>query len=511
MQPKYMIEPVKIPKRTGIGLLAGLLGLVAGCTEPPPPPPPAKPFQDVTVRVALPQVQIVRDLMARHGQTWAERSGGRVELVSTGSAADIQVFAPAEMGRWAANGELAPLSLGSQRGEGSFEYNRLLHYEVERFMDWGGRAFALPILGESVLCVYRDDLFRDPRHSAALEQRFLETFRHSVGRGGPSTWQEFAAIAEYFASQPGWGADGHKSLPPLPSSPDEFDRDFHLIASPFARLAVNQEKSASLSAQLKSNLMFSYELDVDTGEPLIDRPGFVEALTFMQKLQACRPPGTSPRPLEAFRAGHAVMAIATLADLPWLQDAQSPVRDRFAVCRIPGSKMVFDVAANRMVPHGGSDGNVVPHHGHGGWMAGLTARAVHAEAATDLLVFLSSPPVSQEIVCETAWGGGPTRASHLDNRSAWFNYGLSPAHTSQLMSALDAYYRPTLLNPTYRLRLPDQDEYMKAFAKRIVPALTQDQSAEAALKSVAADWRELARRKDKAAFLHHYRMSQGLR
>jgi ABC-type glycerol-3-phosphate transport system substrate-binding protein len=205
------------------------------------------------------------------------------------------------------------------------------------------------------------------------------------------------------------------------------------------------------------------------------------------------------------------MAIATLADLPWLQDAKSPVRDRFAVCRIPGSKVVYDSAARQMVPYGGRDGNVVPHHGHGGWMAGLTAKAAQVEAANDLLLFLSSPPVSQEIICETAWGGGPIRASQLDNRSAWFNYGLSPARTSQLVSALDAYYRPTLLNPTYRLRVPDQEEYLKAFAKRIVPALTQDQSPETALKAVAADWRELARQKDKAAFLHHYRMSQGLR
>jgi hypothetical protein len=432
-------------------------------------------------------------------------------MVAAGAEADVRLFVPADMGRWVAEGELAPLSLSSQRGEGSFEYNRLLHYEIERFMDWGGRTFALPVLGESVMCVYRDDLFRDPKHSAELGRRFLETFRHPFNPGGPSTWQEFALIAEYFAGQSGWGGNAKQSLPPLPSSPDEFDRDFHLIASPFARQAVNLEKSAGLSAQEKSNLMFSYQIDIDTGEPLIDRLGFVEALKFMQKLQAWRPSGTSPRPLEAFRAGRAVMAIATLADLPWLQEAKSPVRDRFAVCRIPGSKVVYDIAAQRMVPYGGRDGNVVPYHGYGGWMAGLTSKALQVDAANDLLLFLSSPPVSQEIVCETAWGGGPTRASQLDNRSAWFNYGLSPAHTSQLVSALDAYYRPTLLNPTYRLRLPDQEEYLKAFAKRILPALTENQSAEAALNSVAADWRELARHKDKAAFLHHYRMSQGLR
>lgn len=514
MQPKYLIGLVKFLKSTFLAVAMGSTFFAAGCSEPPPPPPAPKPFQDLSLRVAVPNVNSVRDLMQRHRQTWSDRSGARVELVAAGANADIQVFAPVEMGRLVAKGQLAALPLALHRGEGSFEYNRLLRYEIERDMDWGGQIYALPLLGEGVVCVYRADLLDDPKHFAALDKIFRESLRHPYHHGGPTTWQELALIAEYFKAQSGWdktAAGAARSMPPLPASPDELDRDFHLIASSFARRAVNHEKAATLSAQDKSNLLFSYQFEADTGEPLIDSAGFVEALKFMQRLQACRPAGSSPRPLDAFRAGHSVLAIATLADIPNLQEAGSSVRDQFAVCRIPGSDLVYDHATRRMAPYTGSDGNFVPYHGHGGWMAGRSAKTSHPEAADDLLLFLSSPPISQEIVCETAWGGGPTRSTHLDNRAPWHNYGLSTPRTLQLIAALDGYFRPSLLNATYRLRLPDQDQYVQAFARRISTALEKNQPADAALKDVAAEWRKLVAGKGKAAFLHDYRMSQGLR
>jgi ABC-type glycerol-3-phosphate transport system substrate-binding protein len=215
------------------------------------------------------------------------------------------------------------------------------------------------------------------------------------------------------------------------------------------------------------------------------------------------------RPVDVFRAGNTVLAIATLADVARLQDAGSPVRDKFAVCRIPGSDCVYDEAARKVVPFQGSEGNVVPYHGHGGWMAGLAAEAANADAATDLLLFLGSRSVSQEVVCEPVWGGGPTRAGHLDSRVGWHNYGLSEPRTLQLVAALDAYYRPTLRNPAHCLRLPDHEAYAQALSLRLTKALEKNESADAALKDVAQAWRELT--KDRAAHLRDYRMSQGLR
>src|SRR5262249_18221926 len=141
----------------------------------------------------------------------------------------------------------------------------------------------------------------------------------------------------------------HRSLPPAPASAATFDRDFHLIAAPHARRAINLEKSTSLRAAQKTALMFSYQFDADSGEPLISQPGFVAAYQLMGRMQACRLPGTSANPMDSFRAGQAVLGIATLSDLPRLQAEGSLVRDKFGICRIPGSSEVFDLSARKVV------------------------------------------------------------------------------------------------------------------------------------------------------------------
>jgi ABC-type glycerol-3-phosphate transport system substrate-binding protein len=514
MQPKCTIRTAIFSVVCLVSAISVILTGFAGCSQPPPPPPPTKPFPGVTIRVSAPSVPAIRDMLERHGRTWADRSGGQVQLVAADAGADVRVFAPHDLGRLVSRGELAPLSLAPIKGQDAFEFSQILRHEVERNMDWGGKTYAMPLLGESIVCVYRSDLLEDAKHKTALNKLFQEKLRHPRRSVGLATWQEFALIAEYFAAQSGWAAGApvpNQSLPPLPASAGDLERDFHLVAAPFVREAINLEKSSTLTNDEKTNLLFSYQFDADTGEPLIGRPGFVAALKLMQRLQACRLPGTSAQPIDAFRAGNAVLAVATLADVARLQEPGSPVRDKFAACRIPGSDSIYDVAAKKFVPAHGNDGNVMPFHGHGGWMGGLATGGAEVAAATDLLLFMASPKISQEIVCEPAWGGGPTRMSHLNNRAGWHNYGLSSANTVQLIAVLDSYYSSTLLNPTYCLRVSDRDGYVKAFAQRVTAGLQQNQPADAVMKDVAQAWRDLGKSKDKATHLRDYRMSQGLR
>ncbi len=198
--------------------LFGLAVALAGCNDSAPPAVQPKPFPGVTVRIAAPDNAVVRALLERHGRAWAERSGAQVQLAPPDSDADIRVFAPADMGKMVSQGRLADLSLDSEKGQGSYEYDRLLHYQIERTMNWGSKTFAVPLLGESVFCIYRSDLLEDQKHAAELDQRFHQAFRRRFHEGGPATWQEFATIAEYFAAQSGWSGGAGRSLAPLPSA-----------------------------------------------------------------------------------------------------------------------------------------------------------------------------------------------------------------------------------------------------------------------------------------------------
>ena len=485
--------------------------LLAGCSDSKPTEAARRPFEGATVRVEAPADPAARALIERHGRTWADRSGGRLELVSAGEA-DVRLLRPEEMGRLA--GRLAPISIKPQGGQDAFGYERLLRPYAERLTDWGGKPLAVPLLGESLFVVYRADLVEDPRHAGRIAERFKARFRRSPRPAGPATWQEAGEIAAYFAAEPDWTA-GEKaavprtSLPPLPESAAELDRDFHSVAASFARRAINQEHYATLANNLKTALLFSYEFNADSGEPAIAGPGFTAALEFLQSLRAYRPAGTAARPLEAFRSGRAVLALATLSDLPWLQEPGSPVRDRFGIWRVPGSDTAVNPATGRVAAVGEADGNFVPYYGHGGWLGGVDAACQRPEAALDLLMYLSGPLPSLETAAEPAWGGGPTRTTHLDDRSVWHNYGLSGPRTAQLVAALEGYSRATLLNPAYRLRVAASQQYMDLFAAGVRPALAEGRPAAAALQAVGQSWQGI--NPDRPARLHEYRLSMGLK
>jgi hypothetical protein len=524
MQPKCPTTPVNFspaPDRrrqltrtisAGMGCSILLFFAIVGCQGPEAVVADAKPFAGVKLRIAVPDNATMRALVERHGRVWAANSGGTIEIAPADEAADVRLFAAPDAGREI--GRLAPVDLSSLKGQEAFQFSRFLRYEVDHNMDWGGRLQMLPVLGESLLCVYRSDLLDNPRHTAALTERFKKRFHHPLRPGGAATWQEVSEIAAYFAAEPAW-ADGEKtatprpSLVPLPASAEEFDRDFHAVAASFVRRKVTQEGAVFLQENQKTQLFFTYQLDANSGLPAITSPGFVAALKLQQELANFRPRGTAERPLEAFRAGQAVVALATLADLAWLQDPASPVHDRIGVWRVPASDTAIDPATNNIAPVADSEGNFVPYHGYAGCLGGVDISSTRLAAALDFLVFMSSPPVSLEVVCEPAWGGGPTRDSHLmDNRAGWHNYGLSARHTSELIDAVSGYSHAAL-NPAYRLRIANQRAYLDVFAEKVRPALVERKPAEAALKDAADAWTGLV--KDRDALLREYRMSLGLR
>src|SRR5262249_45774111 len=138
----------------------------------------------------------------------------------------------------------------------------------------------------------------------------------------PPTWEEFAQQAEFFHE-----TDGKPSLPPLPESEGELDRLFFTVAASYARRAA----SAPHEKRAKDHLdeTFSFHSDRRTGDPRIDGPGFVEALALLQRLQRCRPKGTSARPESAaFERGEAVLCLTEATALVDFQK-QAALRDRF--------------------------------------------------------------------------------------------------------------------------------------------------------------------------------------
>jgi ABC-type glycerol-3-phosphate transport system substrate-binding protein len=494
----------------GVGFVGVILS--AGCVQESLVSKSPARYADIVLRVAAPDDATLREILDRHGGNWSSACGAIIQRVEVGHPADVVFLRPWDLGRLA--DELLAIDVAALRKVESYEYGLFLREQLNHTMDWAGRALALPVISDARVIVFRSDLFIDPRHALHLPARMRAQANRLQRAVGPATWQEFTAVAAYFSQQPEWTAGEQTatprpSLPPLPPDEDDLDREFHLIAASFARPMINSERASLLSERLRTAQFFNYLFDADTGEPLIDSAGFVAALHLLQQLQPYRSTAKMSRPIEVFRRGEAVLAVASLADVARLQAHDSPVRGRFGVARIPGSAEYFDPDTRRMKAAAESDGNFIGYLGHGGWIAGISKNTSQSQVALDFLAYLSSPRVSLEIIADPHWGAGPTRGSHLDSRSIWHNYDLDTATTNQLLEALEATYRGVGLNPVFQLRVRHQADFRRSLVEGIAQALHQHSEPERCLQNVRQNWSQLISNRD--AFRQEYRASVGLK
>jgi ABC-type glycerol-3-phosphate transport system substrate-binding protein len=484
--------------------------LLAGCQGVLPPPEPPQ-HQGEKVRVACPPD--LAELVRAQSRVWQARQKAAVEVVeydraagpSSVKAADVWVVQPASLPHWASSGRLVrlPESFTAENDQ-RFDWNSLLPTYSRRLLVWGDReAFAVPLLGEAPVCVYRADLYAraDLRKAYRAFQEGARTGSVVRELRAPATWAEFAAQAEFFRAHPLPG--GGPSLPPLPSDEAALDRLFYSVAAPYARRGVprDQPRGADHHAEV-----FAFHYDLKTGKPRIGTEGFVAALELLQRLQKCRPAGTSPRPATALLEGKAVLGIV---EASWLVEFQKKpeLRDRFGICQVPGSDRYFTPQGSPVVLKETS--NRVPYLGGAGWLACVPSTSTRPEAALDLLADIAGPARSAQAALEPRWGG-PVRTEQL-LRESWSAYDLDRARTQALREALNrTLLNHGIKNPVLCLRTPDQEAHRRALVAGLRKALLENQQAGAVLAGVARNWEALDAKKGKKALLNDYRISLGL-
>jgi ABC-type glycerol-3-phosphate transport system substrate-binding protein len=458
----------------------GLVAL-AGCRapKPGPPPRPAPKWTGVTVRVQCPPNSPARRLLDSHGRTWARDNGATLELVESGEA-DIDVIAPVDLPNLAARKAVQPLP------DASITAGFLGLYRA-RLLTWDTATYALPLLGDAVVCMYRADLFGDKANQTAFRDK------HHHDLAPPTTWDEFVLQAKFFAER-----RSKPSLPPLPADDAGLDRQFGVIAAPMTIRAVTSSLRGNVDEDPNRAAVFSFQYDALTGEPRLGSPGFVEALKFLQQCEPLR--STKRSAVDALRDDDAVLAIVTLEELGALAGSGA---GKWGIARMPGSSRVFAVGS---APEGFV--NMVPYVGSSGALGAVRSGSKAADAAFDLLYFLCNDAISQEIVHNPLLGGGPVRDAHLTRQSAgWFAYGLDEPNTLRLREAVRDIADPRLDNPGIALRIPDQATHRAALVAAIRQTLHDKSDPAAALAAVDQKWRQLDGDPAKARTL--YRLSLG--
>ena len=272
----------------------------------------------------------------------------------------------------------------------------------------------------------------------------------------------------------------------MPTSDELLDFEFESIAAPIARRAAREDQVPPPN----ENDLFSFLFDVRSLEPRVATPGFVEALALLERLQAYRALGAAAEPATAFASGQAALCLAGTEWIAKLQDENSPVRGRFGVARLPGSRRVYDDRAGKVQTT--SELNLVPYLGSSGWLAVVPRSAASPEAALGLLAEISGPRMSGEILFDPAWPGGVYRRDHFHLLEAGDPFGLGPARERAWVEALRETLTSRTVNPVIALRTPDHREYIHVLAEEVRRTCLEQRDPKQALEAVAQRWREIA-------------------
>lgn len=482
----------------------------AGCRPAPSVPdasPSARP--SVELHIACPSDETEALLRSRI-QSWGLRNGVKTAIHRYDSAkepqpqsqssapTDVWIISPADLPHWVAADQLLPLPDIYKNPDNPLAWSDLLPSFREQLVQWDGKSYGLPIIGEAPVCCYRADLLKAPAHQSTL--------RRLLGRDldGPATWEQFAQLAEYFRDKGVAGQPG-PSLPPLPRADAGLDRLFYTVAAAFARRAVGNDEDAPAHA---TDDLFSFHYDFQTGQPRITAPGFVHALKLLQRLQTCRPSDAADHPEEAFRAGRAVLC---LTDAPWIVtfQKQAALHDKIGVCRVPGGARYFDFRTGQAQKASGA-GNWVPYIGGAGWLAVVPRSARNPETAFALLADLAGSKTSTQIFLGSLSQGGPTRSSQL-YRHRWDTFDLDDKQAMHLRDLLEeTLLHRNLKNPVLCLRTPRQAAHRALLVRGLREALLKNADAEKTLRDVAEAWRKMDSEQGLAEHKADYRRSLGL-
>lgn len=424
-----------------------LLVILGGCGNDTSAPATLAPrFAGTEVRISCP-AGTAKKLLERYAHAWARLN--KVKLHFDDQHADLVVFTPADMGRLAESGQIAPLFVDAKPA--GDEWNGFTQLYRNKLLLWGGTPYAFPLLGDATFVIYRADLLR------------------TADTHPPASFAEFTAVAQKLAD-----LRQRPVLPPLPADDDGLDRLFHSAAAVFVVDPVSENKLAQRTGgnDTSTASLFSFHRDVATGKPRLTHPGFVAALDWMKSLQPLRAKtGTVAATLSS---DDAIMALGSLDDLAALVPVEHP--GRYAVAPIPNG------------PHG----ERVPYIGPRGALIARTQSAKNPAAALALAQYLSSPETSTEAIHDPVFGCAPYRTAHLlDHRDGWYNYGLDVPATMKLLEALQVVAEPRIVNAPLRYRMPDEAEYRRVLLDGVRKCVTENGDAAATLAAIDSRWREM--------------------
>jgi ABC-type glycerol-3-phosphate transport system substrate-binding protein len=551
---------VKSTLRDPRSALLCLLFLLAGCPKADSDSkdkPAQQPLKGVTIRLAVVDDPALAAAVARVKGEWNAQTGSEIEVIETTEKDLLRaerlpadgVLCPSHLlGVLAERKLLAPVPrnvLHSAEWAGVFSLLKL------REAVWGDQPMAIPFGSPVFCCYYRADL---------LEK---------LGRRPPKTWEEYQSLAKLLAQnsprplQAGRGnnesplslgeGQGNKQSPrplgegqgdkqsPRPLGEGQGVRAWCGTIEPLAPGWAGQVLLARAAAYAKHRDNFSTLFDIETMEPLVSGPPFVQALEDLvaaAKFGPADPLHYDPAAVRAaFWRGECGMALTwptaaerrgerrgergekglaaeglgASAASKAANDTTIPGKPdpsiRVAFVELPGSRRVFNLGNHHWEQRADDEDTRVPLLSISGRLGVVDKKSDRADATFQLLLWLSGSDMSSQVSAASA-ATTLFRQSNLNFPSVWVEKPVPATAAVQYADATAAALgREQWLAA---LRMPGRAEYLAALDHAVASAVRGEKSPLEALLEADAKWQKITARLGLEGQKAAYRHSLGL-
>ena len=334
---------------------------------------------------------------------------------------------------------------------------------------WDGQMYQFPVDGDRHYLKYRKDVIDNPEYQKKYKADTGRTLKV------PTTWKEYGEIAAYFN---GWDWDNDGELEY--GSAEVMKKDDLMYAAFFSR-------SASYSKNPRTPGGFYF--DLETMEPLINNPGFVEALDDWVEATKYVPPGGINFGLgdeiNSFGGGQTLFSFSWDDAFVAAMEDGSPIKNKVGAAPLPGAEKVW----NREDSSWDVGHNQAPYIVWG-WAVGVAGKSKNQEMAFDYLCFFANGANHRADIAIGRFGVNPFKKSDFDPQIYIDHQGWDPL-IAKSYAATIVGMEEFNTNRVFPLRVPGIFQFTSAVAVGTSKALAGQLSSQEALDEVAAEWNKI--------------------
>lgn len=470
------------------------LAVLFGCDKPRDDTV-AKPYQDMSIQVAVPQGWQFKDSWDVQLVEWSARTGAHADVVESDWAKLDQPLIPTEdppqliLFPWTRRGELLADRRLQPFPEASLDDSQLAFNDVlqglrEKQCAGEGGPFLLPLAAPVLVCYYRADLL------------------DKAGLKPPETWNDYQILLDRLEK---W-ASGLTAVEPW--SPEFRATMFLARAVPY----------------VKSPGQLSVFFQVDDGNPYIASPGFVKALEVAQAAVKKMPrevlgydPVTCRNLVVSGKAALAIglengpehwpLIMGSASPKPGTQPITVQRADKISIgiCQLPGASQVYNSTFETWESYEKS-AHRVTYTGFAGLCAAVP-RPTSPEQAAAALNLLSS--LVHEVGSQFPHGTrSPTRESEMTSPGAWVGQELSAEEAGGYAAVVARSLRDR--QQVSELPVIGHAEFRVKLTAGITQTLEENRPAVESLTGVAQQWKEVLKKQGQDRVLKSYRRALGL-